>query len=33
MSYDIAYRVRCLEKPDVWVDVGLIDANITFFFY
>ena len=30
MSYDITYRVRCLEKPDVWVDVGLIDANITY---
>ena len=30
MSYDISYRVRCLEKPDVWVDVGLIDANITY---
>lgn len=30
MSYDIAYRVRCFEKPDIWVDVGLIDANITY---
>ena len=30
MSYDITYRVRCFEKPDVWVDVGMIDANITY---
>lgn len=30
MSYDITYRVRCLENPDLWVDVGLIEANVTY---
>lgn len=30
MSYDISYRVRCYDNPDLWVDVGTdIEANTT----
>lgn len=29
MSYDISYRIKCAEDPNLWVDIGNIDANIT----
>lgn len=29
MSYDISYRVQCKEDPNLWVEIGNPEANIT----
>lgn len=29
MSYDISYKVQCLENPNLWVSVGEPKANTT----
>lgn len=29
MSYDISFRVKCAEDPNLWAEIGDIDANTT----